>query len=478
MYRVIAVVIISGFVKIYGQQSNTLFFLQNVPQTNMLNPAVQNECRIYIGLPAVSSFHINLANNGFTINQLFINEAPGEYSIDASKISKKLGKKNYLSTEADVDLLGFGIRIKNKYYISFNIRERDDFNLFYTKNLFSLAYRGNTQYEGEWLSLKGNGLQFNHFREYSLGISKVVDEYKTFGIRAKLLFGKLNFKTSRDNINLFTENNTFDLYLQNDIRLDASLPLSLDTVNEYLRLNNQYYSAELKNILLNRNNIGMAVDAGFIYQYDEKISVQGSLLDLGFINYHTNLTNYEIQGENAYFGPLGDSIVTQNYWWDLFDRINDSMQVSLTRKPYIYLLSPRLYLGMSYRINPKLVGNVLLGARIMKQKIQSGMTLSGVWRPYDQIAATLSWSVIHRSLKNIGAGIALGRSPLQLYIVSDNIVGFIWPQSTKNINLSFGLNIILGCREKININNCGCYWLQKAEERQERRKKRFREKYR
>lgn len=477
MHKALVIILfVIPLASLYAQQSHTLYFMNNVPETNLLNPAVQNECKLFIGLPVVSSLHVNLANSGFTMNQLLINEAPGEYSIDASNIAKKLGRRNYLSTEAYINLFGFGIRIKNRYYITFNIREREDFNLFYTKNLFSLAYKGNTQYEGGWLSLKGNGLQFNHYREYSLGISKVVDNYRTFGIRTKLLFGKLNFKTSRDNVDMFTENNTFDLFFNSDARIDASLPLSLDTVNGNLRVNDQYYPDDPVQILFNSSNIGFAVDAGLIYRYDEKITFQASLLDLGFIKYLTNQTNYTVQGELLYTGPLGDTIITRNYAWDLFDRINDSMSVSLSREPYTYYLSPRLYLGVSYRINRTLTGNVLIGSRIMKQKLQSGITISGIWRPYNHVAATFSWSFIHRSINNIGAGLALGRSPVQFYIVSDNVMGFIWPQSTKNINLRLGLNIILGCREKFNINNCGCYWLQKAEERQERRKKRFRKK--
>lgn len=471
MHRILLLVILSGLVKIYGQQNHTLYFLHHVPQTNMLNPAVQNECKVFIGLPVISSQHFNAANSGFTMNQLLNTQTPDEYSIDVSKINKKLGKRNYFSSEGYLDLLGFGVKIKGRYYLTFGIRERNDLNLFYTKNLFSLAYKGNTQYEGEWVSLKGNGLQFHHFREFSLGISKIIDENTTYGIRAKLLFGKLNFKTTRVNVQLFTEANTFNLLFQNDFRFDASLPVSLDSSDGHLRINNEYYSTDPFELIFNRQNMGFAIDAGFIYQYDERTTLQGSLLDLGLIPYRSNLTNYSIEGEFPYEGPLGDTIITENYAWDLWDRINDSMEVSLTRESYINFLSPRLYLGITYRFNRKLSANALLAARITKQKVQSGLTVSGIWRPNNSFATSVSWSYLHRSINNIGAGLVLGRSPVQFYLVSDNVLGFIWPQSTKNLNLRFGFNMIFGCRERHRADGCGCYWLREAEERNERKQK-------
>ncbi len=49
-----------------AQQNNTLFFMHSLPEANFINPAVQINCGIFIGLPLVSSFHMNIANSGFT----------------------------------------------------------------------------------------------------------------------------------------------------------------------------------------------------------------------------------------------------------------------------------------------------------------------------------------------------------------------------------------------------------------------------
>jgi hypothetical protein len=75
---------------------------------------------------------------------------------------------------------------------------------------------------------------------------------------------------------------------------------------------------------------------------------------------------------------------------------------------------------------------------------------------------------MNRSLANLGFGVGYGKSPVQLYVVSDNILGFILPMSAKNINLRFGLNLILGCRKEVDIREGGCAWLRDEESRRSR----------
>jgi hypothetical protein len=102
-------------------------------------------------------------------------------------------------------------------------------------------------------------------------------------------------------------------------------------------------------------------------------------------------------------------------------------------------------------------------------KYQCGIMLSALARPFKNFETSLSWSYMNRSFLNVGIGIAYGRSPLQFYIVSDNILAPLFPMNTKNLNLRFGLNINLGCYKKEKISGCGCYWLQQAIEKREKK---------
>ena len=454
--------------KIQSQQCNTLFFMHSVPQSNFINPAIQSECRWFIGLPVLSTFHLNIANSGFTVNHLLEEYEEGTFSLDTENLVKKLGNRNYFSSELYTNLLAIGHKIKN-YYFTFSIRERNEFILFYSKDLFALGWRGNTQFEDDRISLKGTGIQFNHLREYAIGVSKKYDDNNTFGIRGKLLFGKLNFNTRKSTGDLYTEENTFNLTFNTDVTLNASLPLSVEvSPSDIFNLTDDYYTS-VYDLIMNRRNWGFAVDAGFISEYDDKITISGSVLDLGFIYYRSNLTNYNVEGDFFYDGPLGDTIDTENYLEDILNTF--TVGSNITTNPYIYIIQPKILLGASYKLNEKINFGAFISSKIYKQKFQSGLTLSANSRFANYFTMSLSWSYINRSINNLGFGMAIGRSPVQFYIISDNVPGMIWLQSTKNINIRFGLSINFSCFRKEKIEDCGCYWLREAEERRERNRR-------
>jgi len=119
-------------------------------------------------------------------------------------------------------------------------------------------------------------------------------------------------------------------------------------------------------------------------------------------------------------------------------------------------------------MNRKTSANFLLYNRFFPVKIQTAATISLTTRHSENLETSVSWSYMNRSLANLGFGLGYGKSPVQLYMVSDNILGFILPMSAKNINLRFGLNLIFGCREELDIDQCGCAWLRDAEQRRSR----------
>ena len=270
--------------------------MHSIPQANFLNPAVQQDCRLFIGLPVISSVHVNTANSGFTLNQLLEKQPDSSYSINADYVARKLAPRNFLSNEVHTTLLAIGLR-HNAYYFTFSINEKDNALILYQRDLALLALEGNTQFEGENVSLQSTGVFFNHYREYALGISKQIDDVKTFGVKAKLLFGKLNAESRKMNVSLFTEENTFNLFFDADSRINASMPYSLeaDSSGNYGII--LQYDAPLKEYIFTRSNPGFALDFGFIYRYSDDLTLSGSILDVGFVRYASNLSNYSLTGK-------------------------------------------------------------------------------------------------------------------------------------------------------------------------------------
>ena len=320
--------------------------------------------------------------------------------------------------------------------------------------------------------MNGTGVLLNHYREYALGYSHQAGDNKTFGIKGKLLFGKLNVTTKKSNSTLFTDANTFNLLFNSDVSVNNSLPVNI-TTNAQGRITDISYNdaVSLSQLIFNRRNWGLAVDAGFIYEYNDRVTLSGSILDLGFIRWRSNQNNYLQNGQLFYTGIPADSLLNGNYLQGLLDAFNNAFQFNLTHNSYTLFLPPRVYLGGTYIINERLNIGMLYSGIIYYNRINSAFTLSANAAVNKSLDASVSYSYINKSLNNVGAGIAIGRSPVQFYMVTDNILGFIWPLSARNINLRFGLNLIFGCKVKENNRSSECFWIKEAEQRRERMKR-------
>ena len=118
LYILFLVMMFSG---LKAQQSNTLFFMHFLPESNFINPAIQNECRLFIGLPVISSLHAHISNSGFTAGQLLQKNSGGGYSIRADNVLSKLGTRNLMTAELYTTILAIGLQ-RDNYYYTFTIR--------------------------------------------------------------------------------------------------------------------------------------------------------------------------------------------------------------------------------------------------------------------------------------------------------------------------------------------------------------------
>lgn len=229
---------------------------------------------------------------------------------------------------------------------------------------------------------------------------------------------------------------------------------------------------------MNRRNLGLAFDLGFINYRDDKVTVSGSLLDLGLIRWASDGYTFKEDGRYFYDGPLNDTVNQTNYVTHLVTTIKNEFGISVQHRSYVSFLIPTYYLGATYNLGKDLNAGAVLSGKISRFRITSGVTLS-LNKTFKQKASiSLSYSYLYRSFKNLGLGVKLGKSPVQFYAVSDNILGFIKPLDTKNINLRFGLQFNFGCRRKssASISGCGCYWLKVEEDRRVRIQKLLKDK--
>lgn len=466
------VIVIAGG-KLIAQQSNTLFLMQDVPQANLVNPAVQIPCKWYVSIPLLGSVHADYSNTAFSVNDLF--------ELSLTELTGNTHKTDLLSAEVHLNLLSIGYR-RNDYYINFGISEKANLALTYPGDLVELGVYGNGNYIGETLKLNNLRVHGVYYREYALGVSKVISPLTILGGKAKLLFGKANIYSGKSELTLETDNNTFDLTLDGNITINSSYPLTINQDTEGKISGISAEVPDLMSFLMNSSNIGFAIDLGIIHRYDERITLSASLLDLGFINWKSDVNNISVNGSFTYSGAnLGEDFTADSYLFEIRDSLYDAFNITVTQDNYYSWLPTQIYLGGEYQYGPKLSFGLTNRNVIYRNKLHSSLTLSGNYKLFKNFSSVVSWSYLNNTIKNVGLGLALHGKGLQFHILTDNILAFFDPLDARNANLRFGINLMLGCgrnKEERLRNSSGfeslpgnCHWIIKQREKAKKKKK-------
>lgn len=466
-----------GFIS-FAQQDNTLYFLNNVPQRNLLNPAINHSCKTYVSgiiLPVAGQLlppiHFNYNNNSLSYKEV-IYPGSGIYSDslitplqigeDHSEFFDRLRQVNYISIENHIDLISAGYRWKS-YYFNFHIAEKTEARFSFPKDLMVLAWEGNGK------SLLGNeaflsymGLTAIHYREYAIGTSWEMDSKLTVGAHAKLLFGKASIYSKRTDLTWNTNADDYSYSFHADMEVMASQSffdiqeMYYDYENDSLVYNDTTYeNVEIKDVILNRKNPGGAIDIGAVYKFSDKITFYGSVNDIGFIRWKENVNSIQLKGDFYWdgwhdFRPAlaeDDSLIdeTVDNYADSVIRLFDPQ---FQKEYYTQWLTPKFYLGGTYQYHEKLYFGLLLRGDIFQQRLHGGITLSANSQLTKWFAASLSYTYHNNSFNNFGAGLVFKIPWFQFYLASDNFTAFIWPQAAQNFNLRLGINLMLGCDKR------------------------------
>jgi hypothetical protein len=430
---------------VQGQQANTLYLLHNVPQSNQLNPAVQLQCTWFIGLPLLTTVHVNYSNSAFTYNDL----ANGtELTLDDAY--RRLHRMNMISAEAAVYPLSLGYRDGADYY-TFSVADRfTTFNSF-SRQIAGMLLYGNTQFLGETARFNNTRVNATYFREYSAGWSRKLDRATTIGVRAGLLFGKAGLHTGSSRISLGTDAETFDLDIAGDVTLNSSFPLVLEQNSAGAITGADVPHPGYLSLLMNPRNPGIAADFGVVHKASDAFTLSASLLDLGAILWTGDLNNINAEVDFMYEGVTeGIDFSAAAYFRDLSDSIAQDIIYNVTSDPYVSFLPAQLILGGSYRHNTHVSLGMVVRNMLVNRRITSSFTASVNANFLDRFQGSLSWSWLNNTSMNVGAGLAYTGRGVQVYAVSDNMLGFFSPLNTRTLNFRFGMNLMLGCPVRFN----------------------------
>lgn len=444
------------------KMNNTLYLMQNVPQSNQLNPAIQPECKVFLGFPGLSSIYFNYANNGFTYDDI-IKDGTGlqkdSLVVDINSFHDALKSTNRITNQLDYTFFSLGIRAK-KMFFTLDVSSKVDTRLGFDKGLVSFFKDGNAAYMGRTANLGAIGLEGTAYNEVALGVSKQVTEKLTVGIKAKALFGVANMHMDDSDLSVYTSESGDLVQLRSKQLMKVSMPLDItekadpDGTNyiDDIDINDDDMDAKF---FSGTNNKGFAFDLGATYQFDEKTTFYASILDIGGIKWNDT---YELYQDATFDWKGGDWSQSGNsndpnyreiedVMEDLTDSISDAFRFRDKTGSYSRALPTKIYLGGSYELNKRINVGAVSRTEIYDGKLRPSLTLSANTRVIRNFSASLSYSMVNSSYNNIGVGVAAKLGPFQLYAVSDNVLAMN-PNTAKTANIRFGMNMMFGCRKK------------------------------
>lgn len=448
------VIVVLGYTQsVYAQRNFTLYSMDNTNQANYLNPGFQQKNRFYFSFMGMQN--LSLMHTGFKYNDLLeTSSTTDSLYLSTSSALEKMGKKNFVNIESYNEMFGLGIKVKQNYF-SFNVSNRFEARFTYPEDLFRFAIEGNGKdLLGQRASLDGLGVDMLAYMEYGLGYNRDINDKLTVGGRLKLLSGVANIHTEKSLLGISTDATTFN------ITIDGAMKINTSNLSQFE--DTTYNPLSLVKSAYNFQNFGLAVDLGASYQLTDKIQLSSSLVDLGFIKWKTNVSNYGTDNVNYTFEGIDLNAViydSLDIAQSLTDTLGDVFTADETNEAYSTALHAKFNIGGKYKINKYFSGNFLMYNEIYAKKYSAGFSFATTIQLKNWLSASLNYNIYGRAYNNVGFGLSLKGGPIQFYIMSDNIVTFLAttpytatsgstiipvPYNSKKAHVAFGLSVVIG----------------------------------
>lgn len=451
-----------------AQHENTMFFMDRLPQSNYLNPALHPPCTFYLGgfiVPLVGQIpppiHIS-AGVPLDFNDVIYQGDkeyydqqvhpfhPSQTQEDRDAFFNKLNDINYINTSFQFNLLTFGFAAKQNFW-TFDISHRLNSSLGFPKTFLELPYYGN----GEVMQadLTGFSFEWDQYNEFAVGFAQNSDGHVTYALKLKYLNGLFNVNTVSNEIQIITDSTSFEIDTKSDfvVNINAPIEFELDEVNKKI-VDFSLPEFDLDYIQENflfTNNHGVAFDLGFKNDINSELSIYGSLIDFGFIQWQSNPQTVKLSGEFAYDGiELASLNMDSLLSLPSLDSILGSYILEHKKEVYISQMPYKIYGGLNYKFSKYLNVGGLYRAEKASNSFKHSFTGSANFRPFRYGALSLSISYINKTFHNYGAGFTLRLGAIQTYFVFDNYSLALGDEDTRFISWRMGTNLIFGRGKK------------------------------
>ena len=449
-YRILTVLALTfAFASAKAQQASPVDFMRLNPYQMNANPATDLPYQSVMSL-VIGNIGLNVQNTTLRYDNLFEFDAQNRPSIvNLRQFANSLKEKNFLGLNVNMDLFTLYKRFDEALW-TFNWGVKVQGDAKYSDGLFKLLGYGNSSFVGEDNPVKVDmDLNVMTYQEWAVGYQMNVTERLSVGGKAKLLFGIVDVKTDVFNAELYTDPDTYALRLKEQALVKAAMPNAV-YVDELGKLmgNGPFSMGELF------RNPGFGIDLAAEYRFDEEFSAVAAIHDLGFIHWGKNSIGMTSQLNDV--GQFYDngSFLFNGLDWKQMQRISSDElyreQFLDTLQQYFQLeFSPLEKYNTSLNTNLLLRGNYDLDAHNRFSTQVQGCFLGSGFRPaftvaycgsfFDKLNVCATYTAMPHSYDNIGLGLSAMIATCNIYLTTNNLLGFFKPMNTSGLNAQIGI---------------------------------------
>jgi hypothetical protein len=457
-YVLVPVLLFLSFALMRGQEPMALYFMETIPQSSHLNPAMQPRANGFFALPSVN----NLLQSDLAFSDVFQEQGGDRVSFLSQRFNyddfyKATGKATNLNHVINVDVLGLGFR-SGRNYFSFTASIKNVLQMGIPADLFKipqLGFPNGESYDFSPLSIKQAA-----YHELAFGFSHQWNDQWTFGVKLKPVFGIVGSVSDIHEFELNTSRTQWDIAVDGTVYTSAPLDMEQTEPGEFP---DTFDGRELEDdaplqYLTSLQNGGLAFDFGAVYEYDDNWTFSAALTNLGSVKFKNDLNSLSFKGSYLFDGGkkegFNDNLDTLVN--DILDSLETALSYDVKHDNFSVPITPSMLVGASYQFTPAVSFGLLSRSLFQKYNFRQDFNLSANIQPYSFVAFNLNYGKRINGGSGLGTGVSLLLGPLQFYLAGDYIpVRFnpvaiddgdmvSIPARHKDISLRFGLNLIFG----------------------------------
>lgn len=448
-----------------AQQKVIMYDFLTLPQSLLENPAAKFDANSHLGIPLVSKVHIKANTFGISAHDLFSVDNQN-FNIKLENFINSRNKSDYLTINQQLEIFSLGFRSPRGIYWSGGIYQELDLLFYYPESFVDLLWYGNADNLNRAYNLSDFRIKADLLNVYHIGLNKKINNKISLGFRGKIYMGIANI-SSLNNKGYFVTNDSnisssdYVHYNHNFIGLNGKINTSgFDAFIDNSQSPDDAFSSIKKKLIMSPN-LGVGIDFGVVYDISKTSYLTASILDLGFINYRSEINNYKLNGNFSTDGvtyTFPNTIDSGGFDWDnIKDNFENDVLIEEDKKTYVSFRSP--ILNLSYRYNFGYEKSIECDCySTSKDYINGiGVQFQTIFRPYKpqsiitafynraiskNINTKFTYSVDKYSLTNFGFGLSLDASHFNSYVMLNNLLALTDVYKAQSLSLQLGFNLI------------------------------------